>query len=137
MMQLGEKLIDELLGPFSPARVIEPFTSIAESIKDLNNKEGGDFLVDTVLNVIGKAIKKKLPNFKCSGLTLTNNEIKDIIKVIRSLENRGIFLKGTTRKTTNQEVGFLNFLRPLMTAGLPLMKNVLMPLAKSVLVPLR
>ena len=63
-------------------------------------------------------------------ITLTINEIKDIIKLIRSLENRGILLKGTTRKTASQ--GFLNFLRPLMAAGLPLMKNVLTPLAKSI-----
>ena len=32
---------------------------------------------------------------------------------------------------------FLNFLRPLMTSALPLMKNALTPLAKSVLVPLQ
>ena len=69
-------------------------------------------------------------------MTLTNNEIKGIMKVIKSLENRGILLKGTTRKITSQEGGFLNFLRPLMTAGLPLMKSVLTPLAKSVLLPL-
>ena len=58
------------------------------------------------------------------------------MKVIKSLQNRGILLKGTTRKIAGQEGGFLNFLRPLMTAGLPLMKNVLTPLAKSVLIPL-
>ena len=56
------------------------------------------------------------------------------MKVIKSLENRGILLKGTTRKITSQEGEFLNFLRPLMT-GLPLMKSVLKPLAKSVLLP--
>ena len=39
-------------------------------------------------------------------MTLTNNEIKYIIKVIKSLENRGIFLKQTTRKITSQERGF-------------------------------
>ena len=33
--------------------------------------------------------------------------------------------------------GFLNFVRPLMTAGSPLMKSVLTPLAKSVLLLLR
>ena len=71
-----------------------------------------------------------------SEITLTNNEIKYIIKVTKSLDNRGILLKGTTRKITSQEGGFLNFLRPLMAAVLPLMKNVLTPLAKSVLIPL-
>ena len=71
-------------------------------------------------------------------MTLTNNEIKYIIKVIKSLENRGILLKGTATKITSQEGGFLNFCRPLMTAGLLLMKSVLFPiyLAKSVLIPL-
>ena len=37
------------------------------------------------------------------------------MKVIKSLENRGILLKGSTRKITIQEGGFLNFLRPLIT----------------------
>ena len=52
------------------------------------------------------------------GTTLTNNETNDI-KVIKFFENRGILL--------------LNFLAPLIRAGLPLMKNVLKHLAKSVL----
>ena len=34
------------------------------------------------------------------------------MKVIRSQKNRGILLKGTTRKLTSQEGGFLNFLKP-------------------------
>ena len=71
-----------------------------------------------------------------SGITLTNNEIKDIIKVIRYLENRGILLKGAIKKVTSQEGGFLNFLRPLMSFDFPLIKNILIPLAKSVLLPL-
>ena len=37
---------------------------------------------------------------------------------MKYLENRGILLKA---KSTSQEGGFLNFLKPLMTAGLPLM----------------
>ena len=78
-----------------------------------------------------KQLKKK-----GSGITLKKNEIKDVMKVIKSLENRGILLKGNTRIITIQEGRFLNILRPLMTAGLPLMKNVLIPLAKSILIPL-
>ena len=58
-----------------------------------------------------------------SGITLTNR-IKCIINVIKSLENTGILLKETTRKIISQG-GFLNYLRPLTKAGLPLMKNVL------------
>ena len=57
------------------------------------------------------------------------------MKAIRSLENTEIFLKGTTRKITSQEGGFLNFLRPLMTGGSPSIKNVLTALAKNDLLP--
>ena len=38
-----------------------------------------------------------------SEITLTNNEIKYIIKIIKYLENRGVLLKGTTRKIISQE----------------------------------
>ena len=61
----------------------------------------------------------KISSITGSGITLTNNEMKANIKVIKSLEKRGILLKGTATKITSQEEGFLNFLRPLMTAGLP------------------
>ena len=59
------------------------------------------------------------------------------MKVIKSLEKRWILLKGTVRKITSQERGFLNFFMALMTAVLPLLKNMLTLLAKSVLIPLR
>ena len=81
--------------------------------------------------MIGKKIKKF-----ASGITLTNNAMKDIMNIIKSLEDRGILLKWTATKVISQEAGFLNFLRPLMTAGLPLMKSVLNPLTKMVLIPL-
>ena len=47
-----------------------------------------------------------------SGITLTNNEIKDIKKVIKSLEKRGILLNKTKRKIANQKGEVLNFLKP-------------------------
>ena len=56
---------------------------------------------------------------------LINSEIKDSMKIINSVENRQILLKGTTRKITTQKGGFLNFLRPLMTVDLSLMKSAL------------
>ena len=36
-----------------------------------------------------------------SGITLINNEINDITKVVKSLENRGILIKGTAIKINN------------------------------------
>ena len=47
---------------------------------------------------------------------------KNIMNAIRFLKNTWILLKGTTRKITSQEGGFLNFLRRLMITGLSLMK---------------
>ena len=81
-------------------------------------------LNDIITATDSKKFIKNLKNAsdKClrTGINLTNNEIKDIVKVVKSLENRGILLKGTTRKITSRKEEFLNFLRPLMTAGLPL-----------------
>ena len=57
------------------------------------------------------------------------------MKVTRSVENERSLLQGTTRKITSEERRPLNFLRPLMTTGLPLMKSVLTPLAKNVSLP--
>ena len=71
------------------------------------------------------------------GITLTNNGIKDIMKLIKFLENSGILLERTNRKSSSKKGRFLDFLRPLVSNDLPLMKNVLTSLAKSVLVPLK
>ena len=68
------------------------------------------------------AIKKK---YKGTGITQTNIEIKNIIKVSRSLEKRGISLKGTTRKLNSQEGELLNYLAPLTRVSLPLTKMCL------------
>ena len=104
-------------------------SNVAKKRTDIGRNLGKNFLDKQ----IDKFNKKCITGL---GITLTNNEIKNIMKVIKSLENRGILLKGTTRKITSQEGGFLNFLRPLMTASLPLMKRLLTPLAKSLLTPL-
>ena len=69
--------------------------SIAKESESMGNK--GNF-VNTGLSFLGKKIQKKIYG---SGITLRNNEIKDIMKVITSLENTGILLKGTTRKITS------------------------------------
>ena len=46
--------------------------------------------------------------FMDSEITLTNKEAKHIMKKIRSLENRGILLKETTKKIVRKE-GYLMF----------------------------
>ena len=58
----------------------------------------------------GTKLKKTFTSSEGSGITLTNNEIKDFMKIIKSLENRETLLKGTTTKITSPEGGFLNSL---------------------------
>ena len=74
--------------------------------------------------------------FSSWGIALANNEIKGIMRVIRSVESRGILLKEITKKIRCQEGGLLNFVKSLMTTALSLMKNVLTILDESILVPL-
>ena len=61
-------------------------------------------LIFSIKNLI-KKLNEKLSSVIGLRITLTN-EIKDIIKVIPSLENRGILLKGTTEKISSNEAGF-------------------------------
>ena len=82
------------------------------------------------LILLVKNRKKGISSIAGSGIILRDNEIKDNINVIKPLENKGILLKGTTSKIATQKGRFLN------SAGLPLIKNVLVPLAKSILIPL-
>ena len=55
------------------------------------------------------------------------------MKIIKTLKNRGISLKGTTTKVKNQKGGFLG---PLIRVGLSLIENVLKLLGKNALLPL-
>ena len=75
--------------------------SYSNEISNISHKKfkiiDKNLVVDARLNLIGKKMKEKFS----SGIILTNNEIKDIMKVIKSLENRGTFLKGTTTKITS------------------------------------
>ena len=79
---------------------------------------------------INKINKKFTPGID-SGISV-NNETKYIIKVIISLENIVILLKGTTKKITRQKGRLLNFLGSLVKTGLLLIKPVLTLLTKFV-----
>ena len=110
--------------------VKEGVTLAQNSAPELAEK-ATEYYVNKGINKLNKIFTSS----KGSGIAQANKETKDIIKVIRSLENIGV-LRELFKKISSQKGGFLNFLRPLMSAGLPLMKNVLRPLAKSVLIPL-
>ena len=62
-----------------------------------------DDLVDAEHSLLGQQIQKNSSS-KGSEITLTNNKIQVInMKVIKSLENRGILSKGITRIMISQE----------------------------------
>ena len=86
-----------------------------------------------IKKILKDELNKKL---RGSEIAPTNNEIKDIVKVIRSLQNRAVLIRVAYKIITTQEREFLNFLKPLMTSWLPLLKNVLTSSAKNVFVPL-
>ena len=103
--------------------------SIAKKGTDIVKNLGKDFLNKQI-----DKFNKEYITGKGSRITLKNSEIK----LIKSLENGDHLLKETTRKITSETGEFLNFLRPLMTAGLPLIKSVLTPLARLLaLLPFR
>ena len=90
---------------------------------------------DATRHIVNKGINKLLKKITLSKGSRITLKVYGIMKVIKSLGNRGILLKGTTTKITNKEGWFLNFLSSLMAARLPLMKSesVLTSLAKSIM----
>ena len=104
-----------------------PKASVSRGLKNTDPKElNNNLLVDTGINIVDKKIRKEISSITGSRITLTHNEVKDIMKVIKPLQNRGILLKATTKKINSY-----------WSAGLPWMKYVLTPLATGVLIPLQ
>ena len=93
-----------IIGSLLPLKFLNPILNplIKSLVKKLQNKvflKGkvlANLIVDRGINALGKKYFKN--DFSCELIMLTNNETKDIIKVIRSLENIRISLKGTTKK---------------------------------------
>ena len=72
-------------------------------------------------------IHKKILGSGNTTLIISNNEIEDIIKIVKSLEDSGLLLKGVTETIQNevkeQKGGFLSML--LGTLGANLLGNIL------------
>ena len=85
-------------------------------------------------NMIGSSdYKTNFPH----ELLLTNRQDVNLHKAFAYNSSTDIKLSKTQLSKMIQSRGFLSrLLGPLLTTGLPLIKNVLKPLAKSVLIPL-
>ena len=126
---LGSVLLSA--GSLRALLLVKMINSIANSyVKELKNinitkeKEYGDpiddLLIDAGLNTLVKKVNALGETFEKansgSGITVKNNK-SSTAKAIRSFENKEVLSKGLARKVSSQERGFLNFRRPLITAG--------------------
>ena len=84
-------------------RDIPIFDSILSKIAKKGTGLARDLGKDFLDKQIDKFNKDYITNESCSGIMLTNNETKDIMKVIKSLENQ-VFIK-------KKKESFSNFLR--------------------------
>ena len=79
------------------------------------------------LSAADTGIHKKILGSGNTTLIISNNEIEDIIKIVKSLEDSGLLLKGVTETVQNevkeQKGGFLSML--LGTLGASLLENLL------------
>ena len=82
MSQLGGEVICDI--PFFGSILL----NLAEKGRDVARDAGKDFIDKQI-----DRFKKENIAGKGSGTTLRNDEIKEIMKGIRSLENRGMLLK--------------------------------------------
>ena len=77
------------------------------------------------MSEIDGSIKKKMIGSGTTTLIISNDEINDIIKIVKSLENSGVILKGVSEtiqhEAKEQRGGFLSIL--LGTLGASLLGN--------------
>ena len=83
--------------------------------------------LSTAMSAIDGSIKKKLIGSGATTLIISNDEMVDILKIVKSLEDSGILLKGVSEtiqhEAKEQREGFLGML--LGTLGASLLGDVL------------
>ena len=83
--------------------------------------------ITAAASAIDAGIKKKIHGSRTTTLIISNEEMNDVIKIIQSLEDSNILLKGVTNTIKNeakeQKGGFLSML--LGTLGTSLLGNLL------------
>ena len=123
MIQSG-RVLGRLLGPLLKTglplikNVIKP---LAESVSSSSGLTAAASAADVGIH------KKILGSGNMTTLITSNDEIEDIIKIVKSLEDSGLLLKGVTETVQNeikeQKGGFLSML--LGTLGASLLENIL------------
>ena len=67
--------------------------------------------LSAAMSAIGGSIKKKMLGSGATTLIISNNEVNDILKIVKSLEDSGVLLNGVSEqskmKLKNKEEDFL------------------------------
>ena len=74
------------------------------------------------MSAIGGSIKKRMLGSGTATLIISNDEMNDIIKIVKSLEDSGVLLKGVSEtiqhEVKEQRGGFLPLLLETLSASL-------------------
>ena len=83
--------------------------------------------ISAAMSVIDGSIKKKILGSGMTTLIIPNDEMNDILKIVKSLENSGLLLKGVSEtiqhEAKEQRGGFLSMI--LGTLGASLLSDIL------------
>ena len=127
MIQSGG-FFDRLLGPLLKTGL----PLIKNAIKPLAKSVSIPVGLTAAASAVDAGIHKKIlgsghNNSSSTTLTISNNEMEDIIRIVKSLEDSGLLLKGFTETVQNEvkekRGGFLSML--LGTLGASLLGNIL------------
>ena len=122
MIQSG-KILGRLLGPLLKTGL----SLMKNGIKPLAKSVSIPLGLTAAASAADTGIHKKISGSGPTTLIISNDEMKDIIKIVKSLEDSGLLLKGVTETVQNevkeQKGGFLSML--LGTLGASLLGNIL------------
>ena len=109
------KLLSKLAGP-----LMKVVMSLAKNVL-------APLVLTTAMSAIDGSIQKKVHSSGATTLVIANEDMNDIMKIIKALENSGILLKGVAKtienETEEQKGSFLSML--LGTLGASLLGNLL------------
>ena len=78
--------------------------------------------ISAAMSAIDGSIKKKMSGSGTTTLTISNDEMDDILKIVKSLENSGLLLKGVSEtiqhEAKEQRGGFISMLLGTLGASL-------------------
>ena len=104
-----------LLGKFLP-KLIKPATSLGKNTP-------ASLGLSSITSAADAGIQKSVYGSGSTALSINSNELNDVMKIIKVLEDHAVLLKGITKTAKNevksQRGGFLSMLLGTLGASLP------------------